>query len=92
MDGSKVECAMDGKAFDALYFMAKGSVLSVSPFDLHVLSTPPAFVLSQDQTLHKRALSALALRDILAICQQANRFITLLKNRLGSYYPWKLRA
>ena len=24
---------------------------NVSPFDLHVLSTPPAFVLSQDQTL-----------------------------------------
>ena len=24
---------------------------SASPFDLHVLSTPPAFVLSQDQTL-----------------------------------------
>ena len=24
-----------------------------TPFDLHVLSTPPAFVLSQDQTLHK---------------------------------------
>ena len=23
------------------------------PFDLHVLSTPPAFVLSQDQTLHE---------------------------------------
>ena len=23
------------------------------PFDLHVLSTPPAFVLSQDQTLHR---------------------------------------
>jgi len=28
------------------------SVLSMRiPFDLHVLSTPPAFVLSQDQTL-----------------------------------------
>src|SRR5680860_311988 len=26
---------------------------SSSPFDLHVLSTPPAFVLSQDQTLRK---------------------------------------
>ena len=26
----------------------------VRPFDLHVLSTPPAFVLSQDQTLHDR--------------------------------------
>ena len=24
-----------------------------SPFDLHVLGVPPAFVLSQDQTLHK---------------------------------------
>jgi hypothetical protein len=24
------------------------------PFDLHVLSTPPAFVLSQNQTLHKK--------------------------------------
>ena len=25
----------------------------VAPFDLHVLTTPPAFVLSQDQTLRK---------------------------------------
>ena len=24
------------------------------PFDLHVLSTPPAFILSQNQTLHKK--------------------------------------
>ena len=30
---------------------------SASPFDLHVLSTPPAFVLSQDQTL-RRCLDA----------------------------------
>ena len=28
-----------------------GSKLPVLPFDLHVLSTPPAFNLSQDQTL-----------------------------------------
>jgi hypothetical protein len=27
------------------------------PFDLHVLSTPPAFILSQDQTLRKLLLS-----------------------------------
>jgi hypothetical protein len=26
------------------------------PHDLHVLGTPPAFILSQDQTLHKRSL------------------------------------
>ena len=25
---------------------------AMAPFDLHVLGTPPAFVLSQDQTLH----------------------------------------
>src|SRR5699024_3676207 len=30
------------------------SKLEAFPFDLHVLSTPPAFILSQDQTLHKR--------------------------------------
>jgi hypothetical protein len=30
-----------------------GSPKRASPFDLHVLSTPPAFVLSQDQTLHQ---------------------------------------
>jgi hypothetical protein len=35
---------------------------SPSPFDLHVLSTPPAFVLSQDQTL-RRCLIAATLRS-----------------------------
>ncbi len=30
-----------------------GSKLPKGPLDLHVLGTPPAFVLSQDQTLHK---------------------------------------
>ena len=28
-------------------------------FDLHVLGTPPALVLSQDQTLHKKSLWSL---------------------------------
>ena len=28
-------------------------------FDLHVLGTPPALVLSQDQTLHKKSYGAL---------------------------------
>ena len=32
----------------------------MSPLDLHVLSTPPAFVLSQDQTLMFNPLSSLA--------------------------------
>ena len=33
----------------------------VRPFDLHVLSTPPAFVLSQDQTLNKMVFQQLSL-------------------------------
>ena len=28
-------------------------VKKITPFDLHVLGAPPAFVLSQDQTLYK---------------------------------------
>ena len=32
----------------------------VSPFDLHVLGAPPAFVLSQDQTLEKLYLDTLS--------------------------------
>ena len=35
------------------------SVNRVSPFDLHVLGAPPAFVLSQDQTLEKLYLNTL---------------------------------
>ena len=31
-----------------------GSKLPGIPFDLHVLSTPPAFILSQNRTLHKK--------------------------------------
>ena len=34
----------------------------LTPFDLHVLGTPPAFVLSQDQTLKKLYLKAEALK------------------------------
>ena len=36
------------------------SVNRVSPFDLHVLGAPPAFVLSQDQTLDNLYLNAIA--------------------------------
>ena len=30
----------------------------ITPFDLHVLSTPPAFILSQDQTLELKVFSS----------------------------------
>ena len=38
------------------------SVNRVSPFDLHVLGAPPAFVLSQDQTLEKLYLNTFVLK------------------------------
>ena len=34
-----------------------------TPFDLHVLGTPPAFVLSQDQTLKKLYLKPVGLKS-----------------------------
>ena len=36
---------------------------SPRPFDLHVLGTPPAFVLSQDQTLKKLYLKTEVLKS-----------------------------
>ena len=35
--------------------------------DLHVLSTPPAFVLSQDQTLQEKSSMLIALRTAVAL-------------------------
>ena len=35
----------------------KKQAFALSPFDLNVLCTPPAFILSQDQTLHKMKMS-----------------------------------
>ena len=46
-------------------FGPKASILK-SPLDLHVLSTPPAFVLSQDQTLMFNPLRSGTLRFRLA--------------------------
>ena len=39
-----------------------------APFDLHVLGTPPAFVLSQDQTLNKWYLN----------CPKADKIVLLI--------------
>ena len=34
--------------------LSPGKQAAWIPFDLHVLSTPPAFILSQNRTLHKK--------------------------------------
>ena len=47
-------------------------------FDLHVLSTPPAFVLSQDQTLYKWYLNDLSRSNLYrAICHSFKNFLYL---------------
>ena len=53
----------------------------MSPLDLHVLSTPPAFVLSQDQTLmfnplSSFAVSSLRLAKALNLLQQIRRLLS----------------
>ena len=40
-----------------------GASTSITPFDLNVLCTPPAFILSQDQTLYELLLTGLS-RDL----------------------------
>ena len=63
------------------------------PFDLHVLSTPPAFILSQDQTLNKMvSVQAIQLVQIilLKLFQASKKFrlgpfpISRLKRTLSS--------
>ena len=44
------------------------------PFDLHVLSTPPAFILSQDQTLNKM------------VSKQASRLVQITLLKLSSSF------
>ena len=52
--------------------LSKASFQS-TPFDLHVLSTPPAFVLSQDQTLHQIWKAFLALFSFRSLPAAAGR-------------------
>ncbi len=51
--------------------------LKGNPFDLHVLSTPPAFVLSQDQTLHRNRVQQLPAESII--------FEELVLTRVGKF-------
>ena len=47
-------------------WLVKNSVRKFIPFDLHVLGAPPAFVLSQDQTLYKWYLSLKSVKSLFA--------------------------
>ena len=57
--------------------LSENSVIRFS-FDLHVLSTPPAFVLSQDQTLYKLYLNDHSRLNLYrAICHSFKNFLYL---------------
>ena len=53
-------------------------------FDLHVLSTPPAFVLSQDQTLHNRLF--VSARFCLALLTQILCGFFFLETRTSAFF------
>ncbi len=59
------------------------SIAGQTPFDLHVLGTPPAFVLSQDQTLKKSYLNALpdakTIFQVAASSNYSRNFVGLFK-------------
>ena len=47
-----------GQVAHALLTRSPLGIIAYTPFDLHVLGTPPAFVLSQDQTLEFNSSTA----------------------------------
>ena len=62
---SSQNCIWDGRlslrfvkrtALSGVHSFSFEQTVRTLPLDLHVLGTPPAFILSQDQTLHKREL------------------------------------
>ncbi len=55
------------------------------PSDLHVLSTPPAFVLSQNQTLRKKALPRPVFRP--AVAKRLRRAVLLIAASVASKGP-----
>jgi|APFre7841882793_1041355.scaffolds.fasta_scaffold05619_1 hypothetical protein len=63
----------------------KTEVFTVLPFDLHVLGMPPAFNLSQDQTLHFFVQSRLT--QIMIAHNLSARLLILITIKISSNSP-----
>ena len=61
-----------------------------SPFDLHVLSTPPAFILSQDQTLHKKMMQTNDRNKVESSEFELTKWMSLLTYPLPTPKGWTL--
>ena len=64
----------------------RSPVALASPRDLHVLSTPPAFVLSQDQTLQEGLIKALGSR-CLTLLMTTSSSVVRITEMFGSNSP-----
>ena len=63
-----------------------GHVAIPGPLDLHVLGTPPAFVLSQDQTLHDSRCSRPSQDGNCAFCVASTNDDIVFKDRVARAY------
>ena len=89
-----------GQVTHALLTRSPLTNIAICPFDLHVLGTPPAFILSQDQTLRKnfRIFRYVKVTDITGITGFAFYHSSVVKvlpiERAGFYQPtlWLSRA
>jgi hypothetical protein len=66
-----------GQVTNALLTRSPLTFLAKCPFDLHVLGTPPAFILSQDQTL----------RNTFSLCKQRSVYGLLSKKIDRALFP-----
>jgi hypothetical protein len=71
---------------DSYALLTRPPLCPKTSFDLHVLSIPPAFILSQDQTLHFEFV-ALSLPKLSQIPKPS---IIILTTRIGLIYSFKV--
>jgi hypothetical protein len=67
-------------------------LLHLLPLDLHVLGTPPAFNLSQDQTLHLKFLSSQVMSESKAHCWTFGHSVNDIQRTYRRESPHKLPA
>ena len=60
----------------------------INPFDLHVLGTPPAFILSQDQTLIIKFISSTSINWLISVYFLFKGFCSL--NNSTQYFFFKI--
>ena len=65
---------------------------SQSPLDLHVLGVPPAFVLSQDQTLYKVCIYQFLLRNLIFLVHYDCSQLPVLVLKLDSFMNLNLQG